>query len=126
MTEQQEDGQFAKQQKLAAQEEAIPRMTSETTRTFINFGEIPTSSPRMPLQRTVWRLRYSSLRALVWCTGEMRDYQVEGLNWLIRLYHRGLNGILADEMGLGKTLQTISMLGYLYTFKVPTAACWLE
>jgi len=49
--------------------------------------------------------------------GEMRDYQVEGLNWMVRLYHRGLNGILADEMGLGKTLQTISMLGYLHTFK---------
>jgi ERCC4-related helicase len=49
--------------------------------------------------------------------GQMRDYQVEGLNWIIRLYHRGLNGILADEMGLGKTLQTISMLGYLHTFK---------
>ena len=30
--------------------------------------------------------------------GEMRDYQVEGLNWIVRLYHRGLNGILADEM----------------------------
>jgi SWI/SNF-related matrix-associated actin-dependent regulator of chromatin subfamily A member 5 len=49
--------------------------------------------------------------------GQMRDYQVEGLNWMIRLYHRGLNGILADEMGLGKTLQTISLLGYLHTYK---------
>ena len=43
----------------------------------------------------------------------MRDYQIEGLNWLISLYDRGINGILADEMGLGKTLQTISILGYL-------------
>jgi SWI/SNF-related matrix-associated actin-dependent regulator of chromatin subfamily A member 5 len=45
--------------------------------------------------------------------GTMRDYQLEGLNWLISLYDRGINGILADEMGLGKTLQTISILGYL-------------
>ncbi|XP_053683366.1 SWI/SNF-related matrix-associated actin-dependent regulator of chromatin subfamily A member 5-like [Sabethes cyaneus] len=45
--------------------------------------------------------------------GTMRDYQVEGLNWLISLYDKGINGILADEMGLGKTLQSISMLGYL-------------
>ena len=45
--------------------------------------------------------------------GTMRDYQIEGLNWLISLYDRGINGILADEMGLGKTLQTISILGYL-------------
>ncbi|KAL7080963.1 hypothetical protein ACP275_14G010900 [Erythranthe tilingii] len=49
--------------------------------------------------------------------GKMRDYQLAGLNWLIRLYENGINGILADEMGLGKTLQTISLLGYLHEFK---------
>ncbi|TPX32545.1 hypothetical protein SmJEL517_g04395 [Synchytrium microbalum] len=47
--------------------------------------------------------------------GIMRDYQLQGLNWLISLYENGINGILADEMGLGKTLQTISLLGYLKT-----------
>ncbi|VDK48047.1 unnamed protein product [Cylicostephanus goldi] len=30
--------------------------------------------------------------------GELRDYQIRGLNWLISLYHNGINGILADEM----------------------------
>ncbi|KAG0164364.1 hypothetical protein DFQ28_004861 [Apophysomyces sp. BC1034] len=45
--------------------------------------------------------------------GTLRDYQVQGLNWMISLYENGINGILADEMGLGKTLQTISFLGYL-------------
>nr|POE54304.1 iswi chromatin-remodeling complex atpase isw2 [Quercus suber] len=45
--------------------------------------------------------------------GQMRDYQVSGLNWLISLHENGISGILADEMGLGKTLQTISFLGYL-------------
>ena len=45
--------------------------------------------------------------------GVMRDYQLEGLNWMISLHACGLNGILADEMGLGKTLQSISLLGYL-------------
>lgn len=49
--------------------------------------------------------------------GEMRDYQVRGLNWLVSLHHNGINGILADEMGLGKTLQTISMLGYMKHYK---------
>lgn len=28
----------------------------------------------------------------------MRDYQVQGLNWMISLHHNGINGILADEM----------------------------
>ena len=45
--------------------------------------------------------------------GVMRDYQVQGLNWLISLHENGISGILADEMGLGKTLQTIAFLGYL-------------
>ncbi|KAL1590576.1 hypothetical protein WHR41_00860 [Cladosporium halotolerans] len=45
--------------------------------------------------------------------GEMRDYQVAGLNWLVSLHENGISGILADEMGLGKTLQTISFIGYL-------------
>lgn len=43
----------------------------------------------------------------------MRSYQVEGLNWMIKLHDNSINGILADEMGLGKTLQTISLLAYL-------------
>ena len=31
-------------------------------------------------------------------TGKMRGYQLEGLNWMIRLYDSGVSGILADEM----------------------------
>lgn len=50
-------------------------------------------------------------------TGEMREYQIQGLNWLISLYENAINGILADEMGLGKSLQTISFLGYLKTYR---------
>jgi SWI/SNF-related matrix-associated actin-dependent regulator of chromatin subfamily A member 5 len=30
--------------------------------------------------------------------GKMRDYQVQGLNWMASLHHNGINGILADEM----------------------------
>ncbi|XP_065159905.1 chromatin-remodeling complex ATPase chain Iswi isoform X2 [Atheta coriaria] len=49
--------------------------------------------------------------------GEMRDYQIRGLNWMVSLYDNGINGILADEMGLGKTLQTISLLGFMKHYK---------
>ncbi|KAH8099849.1 SNF2 family DNA-dependent ATPase [Cristinia sonorae] len=49
--------------------------------------------------------------------GKMRDYQLQGLNWMVSLHHNGLNGILADEMGLGKTLQTISFLSYLKHYR---------
>jgi SNF2 family DNA or RNA helicase len=41
--------------------------------------------------------------------GELRNYQLEGLNWLIRLFHSNISGILADEMGLGR-LESISTI----------------
>lgn len=47
----------------------------------------------------------------------LRDYQLDGLNWMISLNETGINGILADEMGLGKTIQTISLIGYLREFR---------
>uniref|UniRef100_A0A8C0UI36 Chromodomain helicase DNA binding protein 1 n=1 Tax=Cyanistes caeruleus TaxID=156563 RepID=A0A8C0UI36_CYACU len=45
---------------------------------------------------------------------ELRDYQLNGLNWLAHSWCRGNSCILADEMGLGKTIQTISFLNYLF------------
>jgi SNF2 family DNA or RNA helicase len=42
----------------------------------------------------------------------MRQYQSDGLNWLIFLQKSGLGGCLADDMGLGKTIQTIALLLY--------------
>jgi ATP-dependent helicase STH1/SNF2 len=32
--------------------------------------------------------------------GELKEYQLAGLQWLVSLYNNKLNGILADEMGL--------------------------
>ncbi|XP_011862218.1 PREDICTED: helicase domino-like isoform X3 [Vollenhovia emeryi] len=43
----------------------------------------------------------------------LREYQHIGLDWLVTMYERKLNGILADEMGLGKTIQTIALLAHL-------------
>lgn len=44
--------------------------------------------------------------------GKMRQYQLEGLEWLKSLWMNGLCGILADEMGLGKTIQAISLIAF--------------
>ncbi|KAL6060479.1 Pharynx and intestine in excess protein 1 [Balamuthia mandrillaris] len=43
----------------------------------------------------------------------LREYQHIGLDWLVTMYEKRLNGILADEMGLGKTIQTIALLAHL-------------
>nr|XP_046232950.1 helicase SRCAP [Scatophagus argus] len=45
--------------------------------------------------------------------GTLREYQHIGLDWLVTMYEKKLNGILADEMGLGKTIQTIALLAHL-------------
>lgn len=45
--------------------------------------------------------------------GELKEYQLKGLQWMVSLYNNKLNGILADEMGLGKTIQSISLITYL-------------
>ena len=47
----------------------------------------------------------------------LREYQHIGLDWMVSLHERKLNGILADEMGLGKTIQTIAFLAHLATEK---------
>ncbi|KAG2332464.1 hypothetical protein Bca52824_003644 [Brassica carinata] len=49
--------------------------------------------------------------------GKLREYQMNGLRWLLSLYNNHLNGILADEMGLGKTVQVISLICYLMDTK---------
>ena len=43
----------------------------------------------------------------------LREYQLEGIRWLVRMFDDGCSCILADEMGLGKTLQSISFLAAL-------------
>ncbi|MCY7007159.1 DEAD/DEAH box helicase [Fusobacterium simiae] len=40
----------------------------------------------------------------------LRDYQITGVEWLLKLRNMKLAGILADDMGLGKTLQVITYL----------------
>ncbi len=41
---------------------------------------------------------------------ELRDYQTDGFEWMMRLASWGAGAVLADDMGLGKTVQTIAVL----------------
>ncbi|XP_060926010.1 chromodomain-helicase-DNA-binding protein 6 [Limanda limanda] len=41
---------------------------------------------------------------------QLREYQLEGMNWLLFNWFNRKNCILADEMGLGKTIQSITFL----------------
>jgi superfamily II DNA or RNA helicase len=43
-------------------------------------------------------------------TGQLRDYQCEGLGWMQFLREFGFGGCLADDMGVGKTAQVLAVL----------------
>lgn len=45
--------------------------------------------------------------------GTLKEYQLQGIQWMVSLYNNRLNGILADEMGLGKTIQTLGLIAHL-------------
>ncbi|XP_039510570.1 chromodomain-helicase-DNA-binding protein 8 isoform X1 [Pimephales promelas] len=45
---------------------------------------------------------------------QLREYQLEGVNWLLFNWYNRQNCILADEMGLGKTIQSIALLSEEY------------
>ncbi|MYL65121.1 DEAD/DEAH box helicase [Bacillus hwajinpoensis] len=40
----------------------------------------------------------------------LRDYQIQGYQWMKTLASYGFGGVLADDMGLGKTLQSITYI----------------
>ena len=40
----------------------------------------------------------------------LRDYQLHGYQWMVRLAHWGAGACLADDMGLGKTFQAIAVV----------------
>jgi len=50
-------------------------------------------------KRTVIRLDHQPKILAEDC--QMHPYQLEGLNWLIKLHCKGINGILADEVRWG-------------------------
>jgi chromodomain-helicase-DNA-binding protein 7 len=44
----------------------------------------------------------------------LRDYQIDGVNWLASLWYKRSGCILADEMGLGKTVQIVCYIEHLH------------
>ena len=43
----------------------------------------------------------------------LRNYQIDGIKWLIEHHYNKLGACLADDMGLGKTLQTLAVLQFV-------------
>lgn len=45
--------------------------------------------------------------------GELKEFQVKGLNFMAFNWVRNRNVVLADEMGLGKTVQTVAFMNWM-------------
>eukprot|EP00979_Chaetoceros_neogracilis_P001758 scaffold315_cov218-Chaetoceros_neogracile.AAC.4 len=54
-------------------------------------------------------------------TTTLRDYQLVGLDWMVKMHKRGMPFVLGDEMGLGKTLQTIALIAHLKQTSLTTS-----
>jgi superfamily II DNA or RNA helicase len=74
-----------------------------------------------PSEDEHWRSRLPS-KSKDFKGNVLRDYQVEGVRWMLSCWYRQRSCILADEMGLGKTVQVTCVLEHLFSvedFKGP-------
>lgn len=78
-----------------------------------NHDKLPSSVGHAMTAKTTRRMGGYKRPYILTSRLSLREYQEAGVNWLISMCEKRINGILADEMGLGKTIQTITMLAHL-------------
>ncbi|TRM69410.1 SNF2 family N-terminal domain-containing protein [Schizophyllum amplum] len=94
---------------------AIAKHLIESYRRRESDAHFPYKSQPYPhSKRPLWRKIERDPEYIQENGGELKDFQLTGLNWLAYTWSKGLNGILADEMGLGKTVQSVSYLSWLF------------
>ncbi|KAL9653103.1 hypothetical protein ABK040_006321 [Willaertia magna] len=85
---------------------------------FIKFNKVPSAVerriPKRPPPNAFKKLEESPKFKN---ENQLREYQLEGLNWLVFCWYQRRSSILADEMGLGKTVQTVATIEYLRVFE---------
>ncbi|XP_063977113.1 chromatin-remodeling ATPase INO80 isoform X2 [Diachasmimorpha longicaudata] len=91
--------------KQKAKKNAMEAFDNERART--KLFDTPSSSQELRLCDTPENLEHPQPSIF---KGNLKGYQLKGMNWLANLYDQGISGILADEMGLGKTVQSIAFL----------------
>ncbi|RHY28112.1 hypothetical protein DYB32_006249 [Aphanomyces invadans] len=85
---------------------------------YYDYNKPPPSPAAAPAKRKTAQFRpYNNENPLKFKTDglQLRDYQVEGVNWMIFNWYNHRNSLLADEMGLGKTVQTVTFINHLAT-----------
>ncbi|KAF2842224.1 chromodomain helicase-like protein [Patellaria atrata CBS 101060] len=86
---------------------------TEIDRYLDRSSKLPTSNAKESILAT--RSKYTNFKTQPSYIkhGDLREFQIQGVNFLAYHWCRGENVILADEMGLGKTVQTVSFLNWL-------------
>ncbi len=77
------------------------------------FGEVGTLRSNKAWKAHIAKLQTQTdpfMAAPSTLNAELRDYQLEGVNWMNCLSEWGVGACLADDMGIGKTMQTLAML----------------
>ena len=80
---------------------------------YRRFNRKPLPLRRPPLPSSSKQESYYTVSKKYKNLHKLRDYQIIGINWLIKNFYQERNCILADEMGLGKTIQVITYLEHL-------------
>jgi chromodomain-helicase-DNA-binding protein 1 len=91
-------------------EELVSTLAQDEIDHYLNrISNLPKSKPRSYAPHTPLRTQPDYVKF-----GQLREFQMKGLNFLCHNWCQGRNVILADEMGLGKTVQTVAWLNWLY------------
>ncbi len=109
--EEDEDEEEEDNEEEEEEEEQFANSTDKSTQDIIAEA----ASAAKEAQPTGFTLSTTTVKTTVpfLLRGTLREYQHIGLDWLVTMYDKRLNGILADEMGLGKTIMTIALLAHL-------------
>jgi chromodomain-helicase-DNA-binding protein 7 len=84
---------------------------------YNRFKKVPDPNLWLPTgsKRPANRIAYTSADSFK-NGNTLREYQIEGANWIAYQWHHHTNCVLADEMGLGKTVQSVSSSSCLLFF----------
>ncbi|TGO54034.1 hypothetical protein BOTNAR_0279g00080 [Botryotinia narcissicola] len=88
-------------------QEAIDHFLDRSSRSLVSDrkeSNPDTRSPHVPIREQPDYIK----------NGQLRDFQITGLNFLAYNWCKNKNVILADEMGLGKTVQTVAFMNWLH------------
>lgn len=87
-------------------QDAIDQYLDRSSRSLVSNrteSNLATRGPHKPIREQPSYIKH----------GQLRDFQITGVNFLAYNWTKGNNVILADEMGLGKTVQTVSFMNWL-------------